>query len=297
MSDRVLRFEARLPSRELAEQVLAEVWAAGTSGVEDEGTTLRIYAPAVDARRVREAARQVARKGWVGPLEPVEPVDWSREWKRGLTAQVISERLVVRPSFVTHDAPPGQLELIVEPGQAFGTGGHESTLLALQWLDALHERLPQLQRVLDVGTGSAVLAMAAVGLGASNALGIDIDAVAVAEARGNVARNGMADRIELSTEALAGVVAREAPFDLVLANLLKSEVMPLLPEIASSLRAGGQAIFSGLLASEEAEFATALAAVGLEVVAQRSLPDSSRAEAEPGPDWIGLLVTSRPGSG
>jgi ribosomal protein L11 methyltransferase len=298
-SETIERFEVRVGSVELAERVLAEVWAAGSSGVEDEGTVLRVYASAADVERVRAAALALTRAGDVSLAEPVESVDWSQEWKRGLTALVISERLVVRPPFVTHEAAPGQLDLVIEPGQAFGTGAHESTRLALDWIDDLYAGAAQQLvpagvedptggRVLDVGTGSAVLAMAAVGLGAAQAVGVDIDGVAIEEARRSVDLNGFGERVELHTGSLERVA--EQSFDLVVANMLRSEVTPLLAQLATRLRAGGTAIFSGLLSGEQSAVASALREVGIEPIATRRLPDASRASGDPGDDWIGLLA-------
>jgi ribosomal protein L11 methyltransferase len=301
VSDAVQRFEVRVEDPELAERLIAEVWAAGSSGVEDEGTILRVYAAADDIDAVRAAALTLISASQVGEPELLDRVDWSQEWKKGLKALVISERLVVRPPFVAHALGPGQLDLVIEPGQAFGTGGHESTRLALDWIDDLYAgpasrsvpaevQTPSRARVLDVGTGSAVLAMAAVGLGADSAVGVDIDAVAIEEARETVRSNGFAGRVELLAGSLERLEHATGALDVVVANMLRSEVTPLLPDLAACLRPRGLAVFSGLLRSEQVTVSASLAEAGLEVVAVRSLPDSSRRAEEPADDWVGLLA-------
>jgi ribosomal protein L11 methyltransferase len=195
---------------------------------------------------------------------------------------VISERLVVRPSWVAHVRAPGQREVVIDPGQAFGTGTHPSTWLALEWVDRLAGKLSAGARVLDVGTGSGVLGIAAALLGSGRVVAFDLDAIAAREAHANAARNGCAARMAVfagGLEALSG-----AGFDLVVANLLRSEALPLLGGLAARTRAGGQAVFSGLLASEVPVFSKALAAAGFTTRAERLGEDAS------GERWASLLT-------
>lgn len=267
---------------------MAEAWSVGALGVEERDETgvvvLIIYgvrASEAALTRVSLAERGVQ----LVSVEPIVDEDWSEAWKEGLGAIVISHRLVVRPSFVEFEAAAGQCELIVDPGQAFGTGGHASTRLVLEWIDALAgedgNRLAG-ARVLDVGTGSGVLALAALGLGAERAVGFDLDGVAVREAAVVAADNGLADRSVLYTggiEALGG-----PPFDLVLANLLRTEMLPIAEAIATAVAPAGRLVLSGLLERDGAEVATAFGAAGLAVVEQRTQLDPS------GEHWIAPLL-------
>ncbi len=200
-----------------------------------------------------------------GPAQPCPATDWSQAWRAGLEAIVVSRELVVRPSCVAPARAPGQAEIEIDPGQAFGTGGHESTRLALELLAAQLPALRAGARVLDVGTGSGVLALAALRLGAGFALGLDIDPVAVAVAAENARRNGLAGRLCL----VAGSLDALAPgrFDLVLANLLKRELLPLATQLARQLQPGVRVLLSGLLVDEEQEVVGRLAALGLRPVA------------------------------
>jgi ribosomal protein L11 methyltransferase len=277
-----------------AEWVSAEAFAAGAAGLEERsagsacGTAVElwIYAPRASAAALQDAITTVAARAPGGAVrclgvEPVPEEDWGQRWRDGLGLVRISPRLALRPPFAADDAGGGAV-LVIEPGQAFGTGGHASTRLALALLDALPGALLQGARVLDVGTGSGVLALAAVALGAAAAVGFDLDAVAVHEARRNADANGLGCRARFFTGPIEAL--RNGGFDLALANLLRSEVLPLLPALAAALRDGGHAIVSGLLASERADVERALGAVGLRVFGAREERDST------GDTWLGLVT-------
>ncbi len=194
---------------------------------------------------------------------------------------------------------------MIDPGQAFGTGGHASTRLALEWIDRLAPALEPGARILDVGTGTGVLALAALRLSegegegegdgdgeCSEAVALDIDPLATAAARANAEANGLAARFHVFTGPLAAL--RREPreghgpfdlaFDLVLANLLRTEMLPLLGEISQRMRPGANAVLSGLLASERGSVEAAAGAVGLAAAGARYGDDAS------GDRWTALLT-------
>jgi ribosomal protein L11 methyltransferase len=272
---------------ERAERVAAEAFAAGASGLEERERGARIellvYAPADRADAVTAAARAHAGADARVDVEPVAPCDWPETWKQGLRPVVVSPRLVVRPPFAAREGPPGAREVVIEPRQAFGTGAHGSTALALALLDARLAAGPA-ARVLDVGSGSGVLAIAALRLGAGRAVACDLDPIAARETRENATRNGVAAGITVFAGSLAALGPRAGAFDLVVANLLSSELRPILPALAARVAPGGAAVLSGLLAAEHAAIAAALAAHGLRVVGER------RAEDARGDDWLALTA-------
>jgi ribosomal protein L11 methyltransferase len=274
-------------SREAADRAIAEAYAYGVTGIEEKegaggGVALVLYAPDSAADELRAAvALALGSSAHVGPVERVPAQDWASTWREGIEAVVVSPRLVVRASFVEYAPEPGQWVLVIDPGQAFGTGHHASTRLALEGVERALERRGGAARVLDVGTGSGVLALAALVLGAEAAVGCDLDSVAVREAASNARANGLGERARFfvgSLEAIARV-----PFDLVAANLLSRELRPLLAELVDRLAADGVAVLSGLLASERGAIAETLAGVGLAIVEERS-------EMDGGERWISLQV-------
>lgn len=273
-----------------AEIAAAEAFEAGANGLEERAGVrgaeciLVIYAPEPDVERVRRAVARGKGVESVGTAERCATVDWSTAWSSGLVPIVVSEELVVRPSCAPIALAPGQGELEIDPGLAFGTGGHESTRLALDLLAALPRALRRGATVLDVGTGSGVLALAALRLGAGRAIGFDLDAVAVGVAQENARRNGLAATVSLFAGSLDAVTARR--FDVILANLLKREILPLAPALARHVGPGSQLLLSGLLQEDETEVLARFAPFGLHRCGARVLLDAS------GTTWLGLALSS-----
>jgi ribosomal protein L11 methyltransferase len=285
MAGRHARIAVSGASAELLERAAAEAFEAGALGTEERdggSLALWVYARADDAARVHAALGAVPGLALAVP-EPVPDRAWAEAWKEGLEPVVISPRLLVRPPF--RPAPAGfqGAELVIEPGQAFGTGVHASTRLALEAIDALPAPVLRGARVLDVGCGSGVLALAALALGARSALGCDLDPLATAASRAGAVGNGLGGRLALYTGSL-DALAPEARFELAVANLLRRELEPLLPALAQALAPGARLVVSGLLASERAAVEAALGALGLAVRAARSAPEPA------GDAWLALVA-------
>ncbi|GAB4178385.1 MAG: 50S ribosomal protein L11 methyltransferase [Geothermobacteraceae bacterium] len=184
--------------------------------------------------------------GWLDPVPDIEsrPVgaqDWAEGWKQHFRPFTIG-RLLVRPTWDPTEPDPEQTLLTIDPGMAFGTGSHGTTRLCLQ---AVAELVPeQADSVLDVGTGSGILAVAAALLGAERVIGCDIDAQACATAKENAQLNGVGDRVVITDEPLSEIPGR---FDLVIANILAEENIRLAGQLIDHLRPGGHLVLSGIL--------------------------------------------------
>jgi ribosomal protein L11 methyltransferase len=193
---------------------------------------------------------------------PLEQVDWSTRWRDGLHARRFG-RLTVLPSWLPQASAPDPHTVVIDPESAFGSGEHGSTRVALALLEQLIEPGDE---VIDLGSGSGILAIAAVKLGASRAIGIESDPEANEVAARNASRNGVAVQVEL-LEGDAGTLAPLAgPADLLLSNILRTVNTELLPAITNALRPGALAIFSGMEETEASEFRHELEVAGLKVV-------------------------------
>jgi ribosomal protein L11 methyltransferase len=212
-----------------------------------------------------EAVRAAAGRG----EEPVEIAerDWSVAWRAHHRALRVGPRTWVHPPWDVPQTREGEVRVVIEPGMAFGTGSHATTALCLERLDELLGARPGAD-VLDVGTGSGVLAVQAVLLGAGRVCGTENDPVALRAARAAAAANGLAaDRIEWSGESDPGDVPGE--FGIVVANVLLNALVELAPRIAAKAPAQGRVVLCGLLADQGEAAAAAYAAVGLRPVHRR----------------------------
>ena len=175
-------------------------------------------------------------------VETVEEQNWVQLTQSQFDPIRISDRLWIVPSW--HESPdPSAVNLILDPGMAFGTGSHPTTRLCLEWLE---RNVGAGDSILDYGCGSGILAIAAARLGAASVAGVDIDPQAVEAAKANAERNGVSASFADSAEPVAG------EYDLVVANILSNPLRVLAPAICAHVRSGGRLALSGIL-REQAE--------------------------------------------
>lgn len=272
--------------RDLAEARASDLWDLGASGVEvrdGEGTPMPGLAQPAPGRALLVAwfadrpGADAAAEVLGGAVAEVADEDWGEAWKKGLGPMIIG-RAFVRPSWVDAPVPPGMAEVVLDPGMAFGTGTHPTTSLCLAALSGLLAERPG-AAVLDVGTGSGLLAIAARKLGAGRVAANDNDPVAVDVARENAALNGV--ELDLTVKPLPDIPGH---FDLVVANILANTLVELAPEIAAKLAPGGVVLLAGILVPQEEEVRGAYLAQGL-----RPRSGGDRREGE----WS-LLALERP---
>ena len=232
--------------------------------VEAAGATVRAFLRAPLATRERRALRRrLAALPLREPLprlryRPVEDVDWSEAWREHFTTLRIG-RLLVHPSW--EPAEDGEaLAINLDPGRAFGTGQHATTRLCLE---AIERECGLGDVVLDIGTGSGILALAAARLGAARVDALDTDPDAVESAVENVRRNGLEDVVNLSRGTLHPERGAEAAYDLVAANISSAVVCELLPAAARALRPRGRIVLSGFMEDRALDVVAAARGVGL----------------------------------
>ncbi|NHB89962.1 50S ribosomal protein L11 methyltransferase [Photorhabdus tasmaniensis] len=182
-------------------------------------------------------------QGFIHKIEQLEDKDWEREWMDNFHPMRFGHRLWVCPSW--RDVPdPDAVNVMLDPGLAFGTGTHPTTALCLQWLDSLNL---EGKTIIDFGCGSGILAIAALKLGAAHAIGIDIDPQAIQASRDNAERNGVLGRLTLY---LAKDQPNDLESDVVIANILAGPLRELAPIIGALPKSGGLLGLSGILASQ-----------------------------------------------
>ncbi|MBX5489995.1 MAG: 50S ribosomal protein L11 methyltransferase [Chloroflexi bacterium] len=229
--------------------------------------TITTYLPLDDSAAGRRAQLEQGLH-WLGRLRPIAPLqvreiveaDWENAWKRHFHVRHVGRRLVIVPSWRQHTPRPDEVVLHLDPGMAFGTGVHPTTRLCLLLLERW---LAPGSAVLDLGTGSGILAIAAAKLGAARVVARDIDTTAVRVAAENVARNAVSDRVAVAQGDLASVPCAER-FALALANINLRVLREVLPDLAERLAPGGAAILSGVLREYEPALRAAVEAAGLQ---------------------------------
>ncbi len=228
------------------------------------GTVRACFPAPLRAADRRALRRRLTALPLSAPLPPlrfatVEDRDWSEEWKRFFDVQHVGERLVICPSWRRYEPAHRELVIDLDPGQAFGTGQHPTTRLALR---ALERRVSPGCDVIDVGAGSGILAIAAAMLGARSVLALDADAGAAAVARENVERNRVAGTVAVEERSL-GPEAAARSADIIAVNISSKVLVTLMRQIARTLRPGGALIGSGFIDANQGDVEAAVAACGL----------------------------------
>jgi ribosomal protein L11 methyltransferase len=258
--------------------VLAALFTHGSGGVHEDAEALVTFfpEPSLDAAALRgsiEAADADARI----ELSAAADENWGRRWREGVVAHVIGP-LTVAPPWLADASDPART-VVIDPGMAFGTGEHESTRGVLRLL-------PHVVRagdlVADLGAGSAVLSIAAAKLGAARVVAIEVDHDAIDNAERNVARNGVADRVHIIEGDAAALLPLVAPVRVVLANIISSVLVELLPVIGAVLTPDGQAVLSGILTNERRAMVDVYEAAGWRI---------EREDAEG--DWWTAAIAAR----
>ncbi|MCE7928499.1 MAG: 50S ribosomal protein L11 methyltransferase [Dehalococcoidia bacterium] len=196
--------------------------------------------------------------------KPIHQQDWAVSWREFFGVVDYGGRILVVPSWIDHEAAPGQVTIRLDPGQAFGTGHHETTRLCLA---ALEDSIANGMAVLDVGTGSGILAIAAIRLGAASVAAVDVDPIAAEVARANCIANGIGAEVSINVGALEA--SHPGRYDVVVANISTPANTALAAVFGNVVRPGGRLILSGILAPDAAAVREAMAAHGLALSAMR----------------------------
>lgn len=225
--------------------VIAALFESGADGVHEDGIMVITHFPTDAAAHAAAAAVRRVDATATTDIAPAAEVDWSVAWRDRLGAYP-SGSLTIVPPWMAEGRDPART-IVIDPGMAFGTGDHASTRGAGRLLEAA---MRPGTVVADLGAGSAVLAIAAAKLGAKAVHAIEIDPEALDNARQNITRNGVGDAVTLFEGDAGAMLPVVAPVDLIVANIISSVLLPMLPVMRAALRPSGSAILAGLLVYE-----------------------------------------------
>jgi ribosomal protein L11 methyltransferase len=203
-------------------------------------------------------------------LKDVDDEDWADEWKKYFKPIRISERLTIKPTWEEYSPLADEIIIEIDPGMAFGTGTHETTSLCLRTLEHV---IRGGEDVIDVGTGSGILSIAAIKLGAKHVLALDLDPVAVSSAKENALLNGLQDNITVKESDLLKVIESadkklgiKLPVQIVVANILAEIIIHFVDDVFHALQSGGTYIASGIIMAKETMVEEAMTKAGLTVI-------------------------------
>jgi ribosomal protein L11 methyltransferase len=274
-------------AREDSDEASSFLFDLGASGVEerDETTLLSGSSPGkvtlVASFETREEAEQAVAQidpSWSPRVTEIVGDAWRDEWKKHFVPFRLTPSIVIRPPWESYTpASASEIVLELEPGRAFGTGLHATTALVARALEAHRDRLAS-HDILDVGTGSGILALVALALGAVRARAIDVDPDAIEVAIENARRNGLEDRMTADSGALSTI---QGSFAVVTANIEARVLVPMADDLQARLAPGGLLVLSGVLGSQEDEVRKAFGGLVL-------------SEAPREGEWVALVMSNTP---
>lgn len=250
-------------SESLRDAVAAAMFAAGAEGLQDAGASFVTHlAASVDADAF-VAALRATDAALVAEVSALDDTDWSEKWKERITAHQLGA-LTVTPPWLAEGRDPATT-IVIEPAMAFGTGEHPTTRGVVRLMQGV---IRAGDAVADLGSGSAVLSIAAAKLGAARVYAIEIDPDATGNAEENIERNGVGDRVAALEGDAAVFLPLVAPVRVILANIISSVLVDLLPLMAMTIADDGVIILSGILAEERTRMIEAVTGAGWRVEAE-----------------------------
>jgi len=203
----------------------------------------------------------------------IEEINWNEEWEKKINVIEVTDKIVIKPTFREYSPKENQLVITIDPKMSFGTGEHETTKLVLQLLD---EHIGEVKRVLDVGSGTGVLGIAASLFGAEEVVGIDNDEWCIENGNENIALNNVESKVEVRLSEIGNV--KDEPFDLILANINKHILLDIGESIVNLTIPKGKIILSGLLFTDREDILNAYSKYDLKLLEEKQLGE-----------WIALV--------
>lgn len=252
---------------EHVENISAQLFELGCGGIQEDvqehGTGLIAYFEDLNRQEgIVQACADILQTYAIGSevraaLVPNE--DWTTSWRDYFKPVYATAKILICPPWIQEPAPDGGFVILIDPKMAFGTGHHETTRLALAGLEMCMQGG---EKVLDVGTGSGILSIAAMKLGADSVFAVDNDPPAAENTRENLVLNHVLTGVEVVEGTMADVVDI---YDVSVANIISSILLPMIPDIVAHTRAGGHLILGGILQKEREDFCQSILNAGLNI--------------------------------
>jgi ribosomal protein L11 methyltransferase len=256
-----------------AEILSSILWELEITGINEEVNCLKVFAdestnlnPDIISSFLKKLQNEKLLFNFAVEENILEEKNWNEEWERSINVIEVSDKIIIKPTFRDYEPKPGQVIISIDPKMSFGTGEHPTTKLMLLYIEKYVE--PGI-KVLDIGSGTGVLAIASVKLGAKSAVAIDNDEWCLGNGKENVELNNVSDKIDIKLGIVQDIQERD--FNLILANIQKNVLMEISSELVNRLEEKGTLILSGLLESDEYSIRTEYEKHGLRMIDKQEM--------------------------
>lgn len=250
------------------EEISDLLWSLEIGGITEFDKSLAVFVPAdgnENINSITDFMNSLIEQNLINSFEIdeefIEDRNWNEEFEKNVQVVEVTDKIVIKPTFREYEASESQVIINIDPKMSFGTGEHETTKLVLQLLDKYIEGN---EKVLDVGSGTGVLAIGAVLLGAGNAIGVDFDEWCLLNGKENIELNNVGNKVEVRLGELKDIPEKD--FDLVVANINKHILMDINSGIREKVKEKGLVILSGLLHTDEDDIVKKYSENGFRVV-------------------------------
>ncbi len=265
----------------IPEIISSVLWQLEITGVSEEVNCIKVFAEGSSTLSSEDLSNEleklVAQKvllNYIVEENLIEDKNWNEEWEKSLNIIKVSDRIVVKPTFREYSKADGEIVINIVPKMSFGTGEHQTTKLVIQLLE---KYLEPGARLLDVGSGTGILSIVAVKLGAKSAVAVDNDEWCFENGNENCALNGVEEKIKIVLGEIKDI--HESEFDLITANIQKNILILIAGEIKLKMNKKGMVILSGLLMNDEEDIVQAYMKFGFELVEKKQMDE-----------WIALVM-------
>ena len=251
------------------------LWELEITGINEEVNCLKVFASEnsrINKEDVSDLLKRLVKEKMIFNFNVeenlIEEKNWNEEWEKSIKVTEVSNKIIIKPTFREYKAKPGQIVITIDPKMSFGTGEHQTTKLVLWFLE---DKVEKGIKVLDVGSGTSILAIACVKLGAFKVIAVDNDEWCYSNGKENCELNLVSEKVDVRLGEIKDI--DEKDFDLITANIQKDILMDIAGEIKDRIKKGGKLILSGLLFTDENDILTKYSSFGFQLEEKKSLDE------------------------